>query len=108
MIRVPFWNDSFKMFHQNIFFLCQGIKGGTVDYGKAHAEKYGMKRYGKTYPKPMLPQWGTLDENGDLVKVNLIGHSFGGLQTGHLARLPGRTWQGPYVICRLARKEGRL
>lgn len=25
------------------------IKGGTVDYGAAHAEKYGHERYGKTY-----------------------------------------------------------
>lgn len=25
------------------------IKGGTVDYGAAHAEKYGHNRYGKTY-----------------------------------------------------------
>ena len=25
------------------------IKGGTVDYGAAHAAKYGHERYGKTY-----------------------------------------------------------
>lgn len=25
------------------------IKGGTVDYGAAHAAKYGHSRYGKTY-----------------------------------------------------------
>ncbi|MEJ7326578.1 lipase, partial [Staphylococcus epidermidis] len=25
------------------------IKGGTVDYGAAHAAKYGHDRYGKTY-----------------------------------------------------------
>ena len=73
------WNRACEAYAQ--------LKGGTVDYGKAHAEKYGMKRYGKTYPKPMLPQWGTLDENGDLVKVNLIGHSFGGVTSRMLAEL---------------------
>jgi hypothetical protein len=25
------------------------IKGGRVDYGQAHAEKYGHDRYGRTY-----------------------------------------------------------
>lgn len=25
------------------------LKGGTVDYGAAHAAKYGHERYGKTY-----------------------------------------------------------
>ena len=61
--------------------------GGTVDYGKAHAEKYGMKRYGRTYDKPLLPQWGTLDENGELVKINIIGHSFGGVSGRMLTEL---------------------
>lgn len=54
------------------------LVGGTVDYGKAHSEKYGHARYGRTYPKAMLPEWGRLDEDGDMVKVNIIGHSFGG------------------------------
>lgn len=64
------WNRSCEIYAQ--------LFGGTVDYGKAHAEKYGMERYGRTYETPMLPQWGTTDENGDLIKVNLIGHSHGG------------------------------
>lgn len=69
------WNRCCEVYAQ--------LFGGTVDYGKAHAEKYGMKRYGATYTKPLLPQWGTLDANGDLIKVNIIGHSFGGA-TGRL------------------------
>lgn len=73
------WNRACEAYAQ--------LKGGTVDYGKAHAEKYGMNRYGKTYDKPLLPQWGTLDENGDLIKVNLIGHSFGGVTARMLAEL---------------------
>ena len=54
------------------------LVGGTVDYGKVHSEKYGHKRYGNTYDKPLVPDWGKLDEEGKRQKVNLIGHSFGG------------------------------
>ncbi len=32
------------------------IKGGRVDYGAAHAAKYGHERYGKTY-KGIMPNW---------------------------------------------------
>ncbi|MBO7682692.1 MAG: hypothetical protein J6T17_08095 [Clostridia bacterium] len=73
------WNRACEAYAQ--------LKGGTVDYGKAHAEKYGMNRYGKTYEKPLLPMWGELDENGNVIKANLIGHSFGGVTSRMLAEL---------------------
>ena len=50
------------------------IKGGTVDYGKAHSEKYGHERFGRTYPG-LIKDWG---EPGPHEKINIIGHSFGG------------------------------
>ena len=53
------------------------IKGGRVDYGKVHSEKFGHDRYGKTYPG-IVPNWGELDDEGKRQKINLIGHSFGG------------------------------
>ena len=53
------------------------IKGGRVDYGKAHSEQFGHARYGAEF-KGMIPSWGTLDENGKRRKINLIAHSFGG------------------------------
>jgi triacylglycerol lipase len=53
------------------------IKGGTVDYGLAHSQKYGHARYGRTFPG-LYPQWGQLDTNGLINKVHLIGHSMGG------------------------------
>lgn len=56
--------------------------GGTVDYGKAHSAYYGHERYGKTY-EALLPEWGKLDEHGKRIKINIIGHSFGGV-TGRL------------------------
>ena len=48
--------------------------GGTVDYGKAHSEKYGHKRYGRTY-EGLIPDLGS---EGSHRKINLLGHSFGG------------------------------
>lgn len=57
--------------------LYAAITGGRVDYGKAHAERFGMDRYGKFY-EGFYPEWGTKDEDGKIRKINLIGHSFGG------------------------------
>lgn len=54
------------------------IKGGTVDYGAAHAAKYGHSRYGRTYPG-YYGQWGNIDPvTGKTYKVHLLGHSMGG------------------------------
>lgn len=46
------------------------IKGGRVDYGAAHAAKYGHERYGKTY-EGVYKDW----KPGQ--KVHLVGHSMG-------------------------------
>ncbi|MBR0510019.1 MAG: hypothetical protein IJK40_05220 [Clostridia bacterium] len=48
--------------------------GGTVDYGAAHAKRYGHARFGRTYPG-LLPDWG---EPGKHEKIHLLAHSFGG------------------------------
>ncbi|MGG3466785.1 lipase [Neobacillus pocheonensis] len=47
------------------------IKGGTVDYGAAHAKKYGHERYGQTFP-------GLYSEWNGKSKIHLVGHSMGG------------------------------
>ena len=54
------------------------ITGTRVDYGKAHSEKFNHSRYGRTYTKPMIEGWGEPDADGNIKKINLIGHSFGG------------------------------
>ena len=49
------------------------IKGGQLDYGKKHSEKYGLiqRPKGKVY-KGLFPEW---DNNNP---IHLIGYSFGG------------------------------
>lgn len=56
------------------------IKGGTVDYGAAHAERYGHERYGKTY-EGVYKDW----QPGQ--KVHLVGHSMGGQTVRQLEEL---------------------
>lgn len=59
------------------------LKGGRVDYGKVHAQKYGHARYGRSYPG-FLHDWGVLIP-GQIhpQKIHLIAHSQGG-QTARL------------------------
>ncbi len=57
--------------HDRAVELYYYIKGGTVDYGAAYAEKYGHDRYGKTY-EGVYKDW----QPGQ--KVHLVGHSMGG------------------------------
>lgn len=49
------------------------LMGTTVDYGKAHSDKFGHRRYGRSYDKPLFE--GFSPEK----KIHLIGHSFGGI-----------------------------
>lgn len=63
------------------------IKGGTVDYGKAHSRKHGHARFGRTY-KGLYPKWGEVNpETGKIYKVHLIGHSMGGETIRVIAQL---------------------
>ncbi|HEY7419863.1 MAG TPA: lipase [Ktedonobacteraceae bacterium] len=66
--------------------LYAAIKGGTVDYGQAHASKYGHARYGRTYPG-VYSQWGETSSTGGVNKVHLIGHSMGSQTVRYLAQL---------------------
>ncbi len=54
------------------------LTGTKVDYGEAHSKIHGHDRYGKTYTTKLVEGWGTETEGGQLQKINLIGHSFGG------------------------------
>lgn len=55
------------------------LTGTTVDYGAAHSAKYGHARYGRSYASnPLMTTFGKRDENGEMMKINLFGHSLGG------------------------------
>lgn len=66
------WDRAIELYHY--------IKGGTVDYGAAHAETHGHERYGRTFVG-IYPQWN--EQN----KVHLIGHSQGGMTSRMLDTL---------------------
>jgi triacylglycerol lipase len=61
------------------------IKGGKVDYGKAHSEEHGHNRYGREF-EGLINSWGTEDEDG-INKIHLIGHSQGGQTVRVLVQL---------------------
>lgn len=54
------------------------LTGTTVDYGEAHSKAHGHERYGKQYTVPLFEGWGTKTKAGQIKKINLVGHSFGG------------------------------
>lgn len=66
------WDNACELYAQ--------LTGTRVDYGKAHSEKHGHDRYGRTYKKPMLESFGK-------EKIHLIGHSHGGQVSRLLAHL---------------------
>lgn len=62
------------------------LTGTRVDYGEAHSKEHNHSRYGRTYTTALVPNWGK-QENGNLVKINLVGHSFGGATVRTLTSL---------------------
>ena len=63
------------------------LTGTTVDYGEAHSKEHNHERYGKTYVTPLVENWGEKVNGGQTVKINLVGHSFGGATVRLLASL---------------------
>ncbi|MBQ9850172.1 MAG: helix-turn-helix domain-containing protein [Clostridia bacterium] len=54
------------------------LTGTRVDYGEAHSKTHNHERFGRTYTQPLVPDWGEKLNGGQLKRVNLVGHSFGG------------------------------
>lgn len=57
------WDNACELYAQ--------LTGTRVDYGLAHSEAHGHKRYGRTYHKPLCNGFGER-------KFHFIGHSHGG------------------------------
>lgn len=63
------------------------LTGTTVDYGEVHSKEHNHERYGRTYDTPLFENWGEKINGGQRVKINLVGHSFGGATVRLLASL---------------------
>lgn len=63
------------------------ITGTTVDYGEYHSQQHNHARYGRLYTTPLVPDWGGKKNGGQTVKINLVGHSYGGETARLLASL---------------------
>ena len=58
------------------------LAGTRVDYGKEHSERCGHERFGKDFSKKrLISDWSSEK------KINLLGHSFGGVTVRLLAEL---------------------
>ena len=67
--------------------LYAALTGTRVDYGVAHSKSHNHARYGRDYEKPLVEGWGEMDKDGKIKKLNLVGHSFGGVTARTLAYL---------------------
>ena len=63
------------------------LTGTVVDYGEAHSLAHNHRRYGRSYDEPLFEGWGERNSDGNVKKINLIGHSFGGTTARMLAYL---------------------
>lgn len=58
------------------------LAGTVVDYGAAHSAEHHHERYGRSYVgKALIDTFGKTDRDGNIIKINLFGHSFGGATT---------------------------
>ena len=58
------------------------LSGSVTDYGAEHSERCGHPRFGRDFSKePLIPAWDSQN------KINLLGHSFGGVTVRLLAHL---------------------
>ncbi len=65
------------------------LTGTKVDYGEAHSKAHGHDRYGREYTSEnaLVQNWGDKTNRGQRIKINVIGHSFGGETVRLLASL---------------------
>ena len=69
------------------------LTGTTVDYGQAHSQAHNHKRFGRTDEKPLFEGGGEKSPDGEIKKIHLIGHSFGGPTIRLLTHLLTCGWE---------------
>ncbi|MFL7839149.1 MAG: esterase/lipase family protein [Candidatus Promineifilaceae bacterium] len=57
--------------HDRACELAAQLKGGQVDYGEVHADAQGHARFGRTYERPLWPDWSAKKP------LHMVGHSLG-------------------------------
>lgn len=64
------------------------LAGQVTDYGLEHSTRCGHPRYGKDFSKePLIQKWDSQN------KINILGHSFGGVTVRLLTHLMENGWQ---------------
>ncbi|MEI6580434.1 MAG: hypothetical protein WCN92_13360, partial [Eubacteriales bacterium] len=64
------------------------LTGTVVDYGQVHSAIYKHSRFGTDFrSKPLITGWGQKDADGNVKKLNFMGHSFGGATIRLLSEL---------------------
>ena len=84
------WDRAVELYYQ--------IKGGQVDYGKTHSEKFGIvQKPAKKKYQGLYPQWSAKNP------IHIIGHSMGG-QTARMLNylLSQLFWFFLYLLLPLA------
>lgn len=87
---IEVYEPSLGPFSSNWDRVCElyaQLTGTRVDYGEAHSKMHNHDRYGETFTTPLVENWGGKINGGQKVKINLVGHSFGGAAVRTLAYL---------------------
>lgn len=88
--NIEVYEPSLGPFSSNWDRVCElyaQLTGTRVDYGEAHSKQHNHDRYGETFTEPLVENWGEKINGGQRVKINLVGHSFGGAAVRTLAWL---------------------
>ncbi|CAG8502771.1 527_t:CDS:2 [Racocetra persica] len=82
--------NSFSSLHDRAVELYYQIKGGQVDYGRAHSRRFCHKQLGQTY-EGLVPDWSP--EN----PIVLIGKGYGATTALHLQHLLSTNFFGQHT-----------
>mmetsp|Transcript_13855 Transcript_13855/g.47910 ORF Transcript_13855/g.47910 Transcript_13855/m.47910 type:complete len:418 (-) Transcript_13855:49-1302(-) len=91
------WPCGFASLHDRACEVFYQIKGGKVDYGEEHSQRFGHARYGRLYP-------GLFSEWSSERPIHMLGHSLGGATARYLQHLlearafPGHATDASWIL----------